>query len=75
MHLQLRNLAPICRKLGVDYAPAMTGFDQRGGCSVPLIEGVVVCAEFEQRVLLAFAEEEKCALTLKRIGVTQTLAG
>lgn len=63
IHLQVKGLAPICRKLGVDYAPAMMGFDVRGGRSIPLIEGVVVCEEFEQHVLLAFAEDEKCAVS------------
>lgn len=58
----MKGLAPICRKLDIDYAPAMMGFDVRGGRSIPLIEGVVVCKEFEQHVLVAFAEDQKCAL-------------
>lgn len=48
----------------------MTGFDMRGGRSFPLIEGVVVCAHFEQRVLLAHAEEEKCALPFTHCSVS-----
>ena len=54
------RLGPICKKLGVDYAPAMTGFDIRGGRSVPTIEGVVICKEDEATVLEAYLEEEQC---------------
>ncbi|KAL4536811.1 hypothetical protein Ndes2437B_g06215 [Nannochloris sp. 'desiccata'] len=57
VHIQLPGLGPICRKLGVDYAPALTGFDIRGGRSVPSIEGIVVCTEHEDAVRAAFEEE------------------
>lgn len=59
VHLQMPRLGPICKKLGVDYAPAMTGFDIRGGRSVPTMEGVVVCKEEEATVLQAYLEEEQ----------------
>ena len=57
--LQMPRLAPICRKLQVDYAPAMTGFDVKGGRSIPIIDGVVVCTEDEASVLEAYVEEER----------------
>jgi len=59
VHLQMPRLGPICKKLAVDYAPAMIGFDIRGGRSVPVIEGVVVCKEDETTVLEAYIEEER----------------
>ena len=37
------NVAPICRSLGIDYAPALVGFEVQGGRMVPRIRGVVVC--------------------------------
>lgn len=37
------NVAPICRSLGVDYAPALVGFEVQAGRMVPRIRGVVVC--------------------------------
>lgn len=43
VHVCLPGLLPVCRALGVDYAPALTGFDVQGGRMVPRIEGVVVC--------------------------------
>ena len=54
------RLGPICKKLGIDYAPAMIGFDIRGGRSVPVIEGVVICKEEEAVVLEAYLEDERC---------------
>lgn len=59
VHLQMPRLPPICRKLGVDYAAAMTGFDIKGGRSVPIIDGVVVCKEDEASVLETYLEEER----------------
>ena len=59
VHLQMPRLGPICKQLGVDYAPAMTGFDIRGGRSVPTIEGVVVCKEDEASVLETYLREEE----------------
>ena len=60
VHLQMPRLGPICKKLGIDYAPAMTGFDIRGGRSVPVIEGVVICKGEEATVLEAYLAEERC---------------
>ena len=60
VQLQMPRLGPICKKLGIDYAPAMTGFDIRGGRSVPVIEGVVICKEEEATVLEAYLEDERC---------------
>ena len=61
VHLQMPRLAPVCRKLQVDFAPAMTGFDIKGGRSVPIIDGVVVCKEDEASILEAYLEEERSA--------------
>ncbi len=60
MHLAQKLLAPVCRKLGVDYAPAMTGFSIRGGRSIPDILGVVVCEEHADAVLRGFEQDQRC---------------
>ncbi|KAI0566790.1 DNA repair protein Rad4 [Gracilaria domingensis] len=44
-HINVPHAKVAARKVGVDCAPAMTGFDIRGGRSIPRIEGVVVAAE------------------------------
>lgn len=57
VHIQLPQVAGACRRLGIDYAPALLGFDIRGGRSVPNIDGVVVCVEHEAAVRAACAED------------------
>ncbi|CAN8070057.1 unnamed protein product, partial [Agarophyton chilense] len=44
-HVNVPHAKAAAKKIGVDFAPAMTGFDIRGGRSIPRIEGVVVAAE------------------------------
>ncbi|KAL4458322.1 hypothetical protein ABPG75_013187 [Micractinium tetrahymenae] len=59
VHINLPGAALICRRLKIDYAPALSGFTIRGGQNVPDIEGVVVCTEFEQTVRAAYEEDQK----------------
>ena len=56
--VQLRqpHVAQAARRLGVDFAPAMVGFDIRDGRSVPRFDGVVVCIE-SSGMLLEAAQE------------------
>ncbi|KAL0479051.1 hypothetical protein AKO1_007894 [Acrasis kona] len=62
VHLNIRGIGKVAKKLNIDYAPAMTGFEIRGGRSVPTIEGVVVCEEFEQVLRDAAIESERIRL-------------
>ncbi|XP_031094662.1 DNA repair protein RAD4 [Ipomoea triloba] len=59
VHLRLPRIYPVAKRLEIDYAPAMVGFDFRNGRSVPVFEGIVVCAEFKDAILAAYAEEEE----------------
>ncbi|KAI3451288.1 hypothetical protein Pfo_007953 [Paulownia fortunei] len=59
VHLRLPRVAPVAKRLDVDFAPAMVGFDFRNGRSVPLFEGIVVCAEYKDAILEAYLEEEE----------------
>jgi len=43
VHLKLPALGPLCRKLGISWAPALVGFEPQGGRMVPRLEGVVIC--------------------------------
>ncbi len=56
VHVDLAHAAKVCKKLQIDFAPALTGFDIRSGRSVPRIEGVVVCQEFQELVENACSE-------------------
>jgi xeroderma pigmentosum group C-complementing protein len=50
VQIQLQGASTICRKLGIDYAPALVGFEIRGGRSVPVLDGIIICKEYEQSV-------------------------
>lgn len=41
----------MAKRLEIDYAPAMVGFEFRHGRAVPIYEGIVVCAEFKDAIL------------------------
>ena len=58
-HIRLPYIASIARKLGIDYAPAMVGFDMKMGKSVPRFDGIVVCSEYAEVLELAFEEENQ----------------
>ena len=54
------RVVAVCTRLKVDYAMAMTGFDIRGGRSVPRFEGVVVCEEFADQVEEEWLRAQRC---------------
>ncbi|KAB8235355.1 Rad4 family protein [Aspergillus alliaceus] len=49
-HIPYPGTVRICKKLGIDYAEAVTGFEFGSKMAVPVIEGVVVAAENEDLV-------------------------
>ncbi|KAI3910362.1 hypothetical protein MKX01_034756 [Papaver californicum] len=59
VHLRLPRVYTVAKRLGIDSAPAMVGFDFRNGRTIPIFEGIVVCTEFKDAILQAYAEEEK----------------
>lgn len=54
VHLQLPGLNRVCKKLGIDCAQAVVGFDSNGGWPFPVYDGFVVCKEFEEKVIDAW---------------------
>ena len=48
----------VARKLGIDAAPALVGFDSHTGGSHPVYDGYVVCEEFEETLLDAWNAEQ-----------------
>lgn len=50
-HLRLPRLVPVVKRLEIDFAPAMVGFEFRNGRSVPIFEGIVVCSEFKDAIM------------------------
>ncbi|KAI3936207.1 hypothetical protein MKW92_010855 [Papaver armeniacum] len=59
VHLRLPRVYTVAKRLGIDSAPAMVGFDFRNGRTIPIFEGIVVCTEFKDAILQAYAEEEE----------------
>lgn len=50
-HLQLPGLQKTCKKMNVDCAQAVIGFDFHSGASHPTFDGFVVCEEFADAVV------------------------
>jgi xeroderma pigmentosum group C-complementing protein len=59
VHLEQPRMSLLAKKLGIDYAPAMLGFEVRKRHSIPNIKGIVVCEEFKDILVDAFNEAEK----------------
>ncbi|KMZ63920.1 hypothetical protein ZOSMA_38G00270 [Zostera marina] len=59
IHLRLPRLVPVVNRLGINFAPAMVGFEFLSGRSIPVFDGIVVCTEFREAILTAYGEEEE----------------
>ncbi|XP_058823925.1 DNA repair protein complementing XP-C cells homolog [Topomyia yanbarensis] len=59
VHLQLPALNRICKKLGIDCAQAVTGFDFHSGSTHPVYDGFVVCEEYKDLVIDAWYQEQE----------------
>ncbi|XP_022759202.1 DNA repair protein RAD4 isoform X2 [Durio zibethinus] len=59
VHLRLPRVYAVAKRLEIDYAPAMVGFEFRNGRAAPVFDGIVVCTEFKDAILEAYAEEEE----------------
>uniref|UniRef100_A0A8D2NEE1 p125 n=1 Tax=Zonotrichia albicollis TaxID=44394 RepID=A0A8D2NEE1_ZONAL len=64
VQLKLPNLNRVARKLNIDCAQAVTGFDFHGGYSHPVTDGYVVCEEYKE-VLVAAWENEQAEIEKK----------
>ena len=58
VHVPLRSTVKVCKRLGIDYAEAVTGFEFGKRIAVPIITGVVVAQENEKRVLEEWEKDE-----------------
>ena len=59
VHVPLRSTVKICKRLGIDYAEAVTGFEFGKQRAVPVITGVVVAAENEDPVIDEWEKDEE----------------
>ncbi|KAM6930123.1 DNA repair protein complementing XP-C cells [Lycodopsis pacificus] len=59
VHLKLPNLHRVAKKLNMDTAPAVMGFDFHGGYSHAVTDGYIVCEEHEEILRAAWAEDQE----------------
>ena len=59
VHIPLRKTVMTCKKLGIDYAEAVTGFEFGNKMAVPVIDGIVVAKEHEHLVIDQWERDEK----------------
>uniref|UniRef100_A0A8C3AGH5 Xeroderma pigmentosum, complementation group C n=1 Tax=Cyclopterus lumpus TaxID=8103 RepID=A0A8C3AGH5_CYCLU len=59
IHLQLPNLHRVARKLNMDAAPAVLGFDFHAGYSHAVTDGYIVCEEHEEILRAAWLEDQE----------------
>jgi xeroderma pigmentosum group C-complementing protein len=58
VHIPYRGTAKICKRLGIDFAEAVTGFEFGHRMAVPIITGVVVAEEHYENMMAEFAKDE-----------------
>ncbi|XP_052516159.1 DNA repair protein complementing XP-C cells isoform X3 [Budorcas taxicolor] len=58
VQLNLPNLHRVARKLNIDCAQAVTGFDFHKGYCHPITDGYVVCEEYRDALLTAWENEQ-----------------
>ncbi|KAI4135546.1 MAG: hypothetical protein LQ347_000580 [Umbilicaria vellea] len=59
VHIPLKSTVRICKRLGIDYAEAVTGFEFGKQRAVPVITGVVVASEHEHIVIDEWEKDEE----------------
>lgn len=58
VHIPLNSTAKICKRLGIDFAEACTGFEFGKQRAVPVIQGVVVAEEHRDLVMDEWDKDE-----------------
>ncbi|KAJ7728837.1 hypothetical protein DFH07DRAFT_757131 [Mycena maculata] len=61
VHIPYKGTAKIAKKLGFNYAEAVTGFEFKNRNATPIMKGIVVAAENEGAMLEAYWEAENDA--------------
>ena len=59
IHIPLKGTVKICKRLEIDYAEAVTGFEFGNQRAVPVITGVIVATEHEDMVIDEWEKDEE----------------
>ncbi|RLN65950.1 hypothetical protein BBJ28_00017496 [Nothophytophthora sp. Chile5] len=73
LHLRLPRIEAVAQALGVDFAPAVVGFELRNGRTVPKTDGIVVAKVAGVLLLDAHAHKQQAAID-KAIRLNRQLA-
>lgn len=59
VHIPLKGTVRVCKRLGIDYAEAVTGFEFGNQRAVPVITGVIIASEHENHVIEEWKKDEE----------------
>ncbi|MCJ1284560.1 hypothetical protein MMC26_003893 [Xylographa opegraphella] len=59
IHVPLKGTMKICKRLGIDFAEAVTGFEFGNQRAVPVITGVIIAIEHEDAVIDQWEKDEE----------------
>lgn len=59
VHIRRKGTVKVCKRLGIDFAEAVTGFEFGKQRAVPVITGVVVAKEYRKMVIDAWEIDEE----------------
>ncbi|RKF55901.1 DNA repair protein rhp41 [Golovinomyces cichoracearum] len=59
VHLVQRGIPKICRRLNIDFASAVTGFEFGNRMAVPIITGVLVAEEYQDTIIQEWLKDEE----------------
>ncbi|KAI3543798.1 Rad4 transglutaminase-like domain-containing protein [Colletotrichum filicis] len=57
-HVPFRGAVKVCKRLGIDYAEAVVGFEFGNRMAVPVIQGVVIAEEYHDQVMEEIRKDE-----------------
>lgn len=75
VHLPMRGTMRICKKLGIDFAEAVTGFEFGKRMAIPVITGVVIAEEHHDMVIEYWEQDEAERLRKEDEKRTKTALG
>lgn len=58
VHIPYRGVVRVCKRMGIDYAEAVVGFEFGNRMAVPVIQGVVVAEEHHDKVIEELEKDE-----------------
>ncbi|CAB4056490.1 XPC [Lepeophtheirus salmonis] len=58
VHIPISGIIRLAKKLDIDFAPAVIGWDYHIGGSHPVIDGIIVCTEVQDLIMDAWNNDE-----------------